>query len=164
MLVKAAMLEMDKTGLAMDNEDIVSMKALLMAVQGNGLGARRLISKAIHRSPSKAGLWKVMAIHLLNYHSSTLSGSASRCAQKSIQNSASLETMSLVGLCLLNVDKKLASKEAIKAIHCYPQNLEPWSVLLAACPAEAKIKRMVKAVACTSDNKSLIEWVHTMVE
>ena len=25
-----------------------------------------------------------------------------------------------------------AKRAAIKAIHCYPQNLEPWSVLLAA--------------------------------
>ena len=28
--------------------------------------------------------------------------------------------------------KQAAKRAAIKAIHCYPQNLEPWSVLLAA--------------------------------
>ena len=32
-----------------------------------------------------------------------------------------------------DMDGPLAAKRAaIKAIHCYPQNLEPWSVLLAA--------------------------------
>ena len=105
-----------------------------------------MISKAIHQRPDDPGLWKVMATHLLNYHGSTLSGSASRCAQKSaglcmqeakghsnIHNSSnSVEMMSLVGLCLLPVDKKAAYKEAIKAVHCYPERLEPWCVLLKA--------------------------------
>ena len=48
--------------------DIVAMKALVMTLQGNPVGARQLISKAIHSSPEDADLWKAMAIHLLNYH------------------------------------------------------------------------------------------------
>ena len=108
-----------------------------------------MISKAIHQRPDDPGLWKVMATHLLNYHGPILSGSASRCAQKSAGlcmqdatkgqqghsrsiHSNSVEMMSLVGLCLLPVDKKAAYKEAIKAVHCYPERLEPWCVLLKA--------------------------------
>ena len=46
----------------------MAMKALVMTLQGNPVGARQLISKAIHSSPEDADLWKAMAIHLLNYH------------------------------------------------------------------------------------------------
>ena len=112
------------------------------------MGARQLLSKAIHVSPEDADLWKAMAVHLLNYHRETearLLASAANCAQKSAglccDDSSSM--MSLVGFCLLNGAGKstrkatktsieAAKRAAIKAIHCYPQNLESWSVLLAA--------------------------------
>ena len=121
--------------------DIVAMKSLVVTLQGDSSAAQRMISKAIHQRPDDPSLWKVMATHLLNYHGATLSGSASRCAQKAAGlwqachsriHSNSVEMMSLVGLCLLPVDKKAAYKEAIKAVHCYPERLEPWCVLLKA--------------------------------
>ena len=92
-----------------------------------------------------------MAVHLLNYHRETearLLASAANCAQKSagLCRDDSSSMMSLVGFCLLNGADKMsktykmavvaAKRAAIKAIHCYPQNLEPWSVLLAAVDAE----------------------------
>jgi len=145
-LVQAALSEMNNHKDHDTKSDIVAMKSLVVTLQGDATAAQRMISKAIHQRPDDPGLWKVMATHLLNYHGSTLSGSASRCAQKSaglcmqeakghsnIHNSSnSVEMMSLVGLCLLPVDKKAAYKDAIKAVHCYPERLEPWCVLLKA--------------------------------
>ena len=139
-----------------------------------------MISKAIHQRPDDPGLWKVMATHLLNYHGSTLSGSASRCAQKSaglcmqeakghsnIHNSSnSVEMMSLVGLCLLPVDKKAAYKEAIKAVHCYPERLEPWCVLLKATNDDPSVLAQTKAVRNLDEkgsNKPLVEWIDTQL-
>ena len=123
--------------------------------------------KAIHTSPEDAELWKAMAVHLLNYHRETearLLASAANCAQKSagLCRDDSSSMMSLVGFCLLNGADKMsktykmavvaAKRAAIKAIHCYPQNLEPWSVLLAAVDAEV--------VATTQGILNFQHWDH----
>ena len=70
--------------------------------------------------------------------------------------------MSLVGLLHTVMDKNLARKAAIKAIHCYPQNLEPWSVLLTAALPEDQAKRALQnaqAVMPLSDNQPLQQWL-----
>ena len=77
--------------------------------------------------------------------------------------------MALVGLCLLPVDNKAAYIEAIKAVHCYPERLEPWCVLLKASENKAscnldysRILALTKAVSnlknCTT-NQPLITWI-----
>ena len=83
--------------------------------------------------------------------------------------SSSVEMMALVGLCLLPVDNKAAYIEAIKAVHCYPERLEPWCVLLKASENKAssnldysRILALTKAVSnlknCTT-NQPLITWI-----
>ena len=91
-LVQAALSEMNKYK-DPTKADIVAMKSLVMALQGDATAAKRMISKAIHQRPDDSGLWKVMSIHLLNYHGTSLSGSASRCAQKSAGNVTRLSTI-----------------------------------------------------------------------
>ena len=80
--------------------------------------------------------------------------------------SSSVEMMSLVGLCLLPVDKKAAYKEAIKAVHCYPERLEPWCVLLKATNDDPSVLAQTKAVRNLdekSSNKPLAEWIDTQL-
>ena len=91
-LVQAALSEMNKYK-DPTKADIVAMKSLVMALQGDATAAKRMISKAIHQRPDDSGLWKVMSIHLLNYHGTSLSGSASRCAQKSAGNVTRFSTI-----------------------------------------------------------------------
>jgi Tfp pilus assembly protein PilF len=161
-LVKAAISEMDKKS---SKADIVAMKALVMALQGNQITARHLISRAIHVTPQDAGLWKAMTVHLLNHDKKTkVSSAAAKCAQKaaslyqSSSTSSSVEMMSLVGLCLLNVDQKSARREAMKAVHSHPQFVETWSVLVASwSPGDNHAQKIVanaKIIAANDSNSN----------
>ena len=107
------------------------MKALVTTLQGDPVGARVLISKAIHQTPDNWELWRLMAIHILNHHPSEplLRPAAAHCAQKSAMmnqdaslslstsksSSSSASMMSLVALLHTVMDKDLARKAAIKA-------------------------------------------------
>lgn len=163
-LVQAAISEMDQHK---TQADIIAMKALVMTLQGQADQAQRLISKAIHTSPGDAALWKCMSLHLLNYHKNrAAASSASACAQKSagLCRDDSSSMMSLVGLCLLNgpeqTMKAEAKRAAIKAVHCYPQTLEAWAVLVAATDENPRILQSAKAMAAFSKNEPLIDWIN----
>lgn len=167
-LVQAAIAEMDKHK---DNKkaEIIAMKALVMTLQGQPVAARRLISKAIHQNPQDGSLWKCMAIHLIQNHqdSTQLSCSAANCAQKAamffsdLQESSAL--MSLVGLCSLNGgNPSMAKRAALKAAHCYPQKLEPWSVLYAASEAsESKARVLATLKSLIQPDSTLSDWVQS---
>ena len=165
-LVQAAITEMDKHP---ENADIVAMKALVQTLQGEPTKAKILFSKALHKNPQDPELWKAMALHLLNNLKAF--SSASKCAQKSAElsagSSSSMDMMSLVGLCLVDCDPSLAKKAAIKAIHCYPQNPEPWSVLLLLAgmekDSEQKKRRVLQnALALCVSNQPLHTWIQNL--
>lgn len=160
-LVQAALKEMDKHA---ENADIVAMKALVQTLQGNSEKAKILFSKALHKNPQDPELWKAMALHLLN--NLQLYSSAAKCAQKSagLLEGSSMEMMSLVGLSLADFDRTKAKKAAIKAIHCYPQNPEPWSVLLAVEEeegSEQKNRILQNALLCVTNQQALHTWIQS---
>ena len=157
---------------------IIAMKALVLSLRGQVISGRQLISKAIHIAPDQADLWRCMAKHLLNHHSAAFSTSAANCAQKAAglcQNDSS-DLLSIVGLCLLNgSDKNKAKMAAIKAIHCYPENPEPWSVLTAASKAlenndkNNSVERIVEITKAVVENDGfnkinnpLREWIKNL--
>ena len=56
-----------------------------------------------------------------------------------------------------------AKRAAIKAIHCYPQNLEPWSVLLAAVDAAAVGDDTVPDEAEAAKRRRLLQNAHAVM-
>ena len=79
-----------------------------------------------------------------------------------MKETSSMDMMSLVGLCLVDCDPALAKKAAIKAIHCYPQNPEPWSVLLAVEKDSEQKKRVLQnATALCVSNQPLHTWIQS---
>ncbi len=177
-LLKAALTEMDKPRPASAAEvkddqlgDMVAMKALVLALQGHKNQARQMISKAIHKSPQIGSLWKTMAMHILTHDkdNSELIAAAAKCAQKSVRLASSskaataLDTMTLVGLCLLNVDPDLAMKEALKTVHTYPDSLEAWALLVASTASRPQLKTRIisnaKSHFDNSPNETLKKWI-----
>ena len=101
-----------------------------------------------------------MSLHLVKMKGMYVN--AAKCAVKAagLYRGDSSSMMSLVGLCLVNGSEKEAKRAAIKAIHCYPQNLEPWSVLLSTNAANQRILQNAKAVMNSEENKQdLQEWI-----
>ena len=135
--------------------DITWLKSLVLVIQGQLEAAKVELSKALFINPHISGLWRVMAMHLLNSCDSKYASVAAKCAQKSeeiklakLNDHSSIESknsakdditsLTLVAYCLASAGqqkRREALKAASKAVHTYPYLTETWTVLLAVLSA-----------------------------
>ncbi|TRY80081.1 hypothetical protein TCAL_09328 [Tigriopus californicus] len=131
--------------------DIVGLRAIVSMLlrDDNGVEARMIIARQVHRFPHLAGLWLTLAVHLI--HSSTIYASAAKCAEKcaglstlDMRSQSSAATSSnLVTLALMldqraaappseepgNLKKEKVRKAAMRAVHLFPNDIGAWSLL-----------------------------------
>ena len=187
-LISASLQEMEKYQRQNPNRDLdhhladmASLKALVLVLKGDRLGAKRVLTSAVHLYPHLSGLWAKLALHLLEYHPGNGREASSVCFRIAValarsETSAHSEEVSVMTdangrqaemTCLIalshvvNGDLPRAIQAASKAVHDYPDSAQTWCVLAAAVGLQGRSNRQLLQHASKMEGSSekLKQWI-----